>query len=472
MSREVERRVWRLPVLGLVAALVGGAAYLDHTATAPSAARPPAPAVDLPTVAPADALSAVWYCAEGTSSPDGRADETVIVGNLSARELRATVTVMSGPDQAPQTRTLTIAPHGQQRIRVGDIEAVAEPGVVVETFGGRAVVEHELRGDSDLAIGPCTRSPSSRWYFAAGTTARGSAQYLAVFNPFSDDAVVDVSFVTDTGLEEPPGTQALAVTRHTRVSIPIQEQVPGQSAVAAFVRTRVGRVIAERTQIFDGTQGTPGLAVSLGTTQPGPRWRIPIGSTAAGVTTSVSVANFGVAPAEVHVSLAVDGSPPGLTQTVRVAGNTVVPVDVGGTLEAGSGYAVDVRADPAVEIVAEAFTVDSSDATGPGVATVIGTAFSARRWAIATGRPPEGDGFVDVVNATDHAVHVSVQTAAGVTPVGGSARLRAGERTQFKLSELGVGPRQVLVVEGDGDIVVGSEYVGGGVSGSLAVPFD
>src|ERR1700716_556977 len=47
------------------------------------------------------AAPTAWYWAEGTSSSDGRADETVIVASLADAHVDVTITVMPGGDTAP-----------------------------------------------------------------------------------------------------------------------------------------------------------------------------------------------------------------------------------------------------------------------------------------------------------------------------------------------------------------------------------
>ena len=85
--------------------------------------------------------------------------------------------------------------------------------MVVEVFGGQAVVEHEVRSRNDFAVGPCAREPSRHWFFADGTTERGAEEWLALFNPFGDNAIVDVSFLTEDGFQAPGETQAVVVPR-------------------------------------------------------------------------------------------------------------------------------------------------------------------------------------------------------------------------------------------------------------------
>src|SRR5436190_19572111 len=81
-----------------------------------------------------------------------------------------------------------------------DAGLIVGPGVVAEVFGGRSVVEHEIEGEGDLAVGPCARQAGSDWYFAGGTTERGAEENAALFNPFPDDAIGDLPFATDPRL--------------------------------------------------------------------------------------------------------------------------------------------------------------------------------------------------------------------------------------------------------------------------------
>ena len=56
-------------------------------------------------------------------------------------------------------------------------------------------------------MGPCCARAVGPWYFAAGGTAKGATQTLELFNPFGDDAIVDIPFLTDGGVQEPQALQ-------------------------------------------------------------------------------------------------------------------------------------------------------------------------------------------------------------------------------------------------------------------------
>ena len=127
-------------VVALVGLVVGGV-LLDRTE--PSRPTPrlagSARVADATGVPAPGVLSATWYCAEGTARP-GRADETVVIGNLAPHSIRAAVTVFMGEGIAPVARRYTIASYSQQRVAVSSIVATDAVGVQVEGFGGQAVV--------------------------------------------------------------------------------------------------------------------------------------------------------------------------------------------------------------------------------------------------------------------------------------------------------------------------------------------
>ena len=118
MSARTARRA---PILLVVAGLLAGAIALDRSESSPvkasrvAGASTTAGAVSVPA---ADALSTSWYCAEGTSNAGGRADETVVVGNLSDARLDATITVMPGGAEVPVSQRVQVEARGVARVRV------------------------------------------------------------------------------------------------------------------------------------------------------------------------------------------------------------------------------------------------------------------------------------------------------------------------------------------------------------------
>jgi hypothetical protein len=479
------RRPRRGPVLLAIGAVLIAIVVLDSSSVRSSSGVTTtggaAAIASEPNVPATDAVSTTWFCAEGTSTPDGRATETVVVASIADVPVDATITVMTG-DHAPVTRGVRLEPREQREIPVSDIVAAAEPGVVVEVVGGQAVVSHELRGQGDLAVEPCARSANPDWYFANGTTVRGSQQYLVVFNPFGDDAVVDVSFLTDSGEQEPDTTQGVVIPRRSRVSIPVHEAIERQTLVAAHVQARAGRVVVERTQLFDGSssQGVPlrkGIAVSLGATAPSLNWEFGAVTNVSGAAQTVAVANFGNFSTSAEVAVRLVDQQTVVPKRVTVAAGAVEIVDVGALAPAGAVYTVSVTARDAEghepPVVAETSASWPPDVGGRSVATMIGGTRTSRRWVVAL--PALGSGTTASVTVTN----------AGTDPVTAAlAVMRAGDtRPLTSQPELAVPAAEIaafdvttfsghaLVVTSNRPVTVTLTIVGAaGGSASPAIP--
>ena len=482
--RQRARRVRRAPILIVVIAALVAAAVAQHGASSTgvtSAARPAAGGVGIA----ADAVvSSAWYCAEGTSQPGGRADETVIVASLATTSIDATMTVMPGGTNRPVSRTLRLAPGEQTSVRVADILATAEPGVVVETTGGRAAVSHRLDHGGDFAVEPCTRAAGPDWYFAAGTTVPGSEHDLALFNPFGEDAIVDVSFLTDTGPQEPDALKAIVVARRSRVTIPVHDSVLRQARVATQVHARVGRIVAEHTQIFDGTttdngSKRTGIAVSLGATSPAARWSVPSGTTRNGGSASLALANFASSEAKVEVHVVLVGDQKLAAQSITVPARGVVSTDVAARLPLGTDYAITATATDAggraVPIVAEILTSWVPSSSTPGIASTLGTTVDARRWIVPEPQV-DADGFVTVYNPGPDPVTATLLTADSLDRrVGPTSEpelaVAPGKAGVFHLSTRDRGTTGAYVITANHPIVVGLTLLGAsGASLSAGIP--
>jgi hypothetical protein len=348
------------------------------------------------------------------------------------------------------------------------------------------VVAHELTANDDVATEPCARSASEDWYFAGGTTLKGAEQYLVLFDPFGDDAIVDISFLTDDGVQQPDDYQGLSVPRHSRVTIPVHDAVPRQGDVAIHVHARAGRVVAERSELFDGTASEGqiarrGIALSAGDETPARAWQFPHGTTGDGAAATIGLANFGPKPTSVEVGVLLDGgngAPTLAPQTVDVPARGVASIDVGTTVPAGTRYAVSVVSRDAEgggePVVANMLQWWPDSSANTGVASTPGSSHLARRWVVAL---PSGDlaGVVTVVNSgTAPATAGLLVYDAGDTTGPASAPERAidaGHIGVFDLAAVGAGGDHVLAVTSDQPVAVGVTYTGqAGAAMSAAVP--
>ena len=465
--RPRRRNLRRVPIVlvvvgCLVAALVFERSRDDHAGTSPAvvAANPTAPATG--------DVSSAWFCAEGTAQPDGRANETIVVANIGADDARATITVLpAADDQKAGSRVVTVAPGEQVRVPVLDILETPEqldatglirgPGVVVESLGGRALVEHVIEGQDDFALGPCTRDAGRRWYFAAGTTVRGTEQYLSLLNPFQGDAIVDIQFITEEGAQNRVDLQALVVPRRSRITVPVQNFERRRDRVASRVTVRTGRVVAEQSNAFTTENETEhGLTLSLGAPAPARVWMLPTAAGGAGANQSVDVANFSTIATEVEV--AVRGEQDVVDpESVQVPGRSVVTVDLGNRLTSDVPATVLLRSAGRTPVVAEQAAFFDASTSTPGVAATLGTSTPARRWAFAVGRlEAESQTRLVVYNPESRPTTVRLLTTVGERrEVTTEERLDGGGVAVLDLTDLGVDPEQPMVVAAGAPVVVG-----------------
>jgi hypothetical protein len=382
---------------------------------------------------------------------------------------------MQGQDLEPKVMTVEVAGRTMANLRVADILPVADPGVLVEVTGARAIVTHSITGNGDAGVGPCARDAAPQWHFAAGTTARGAQLWLALFNPFADDAIVDIDFLTNTGAVAPEDLQGFVVPGRTRMTVPVHDAARRDDLVATEVTARRGRVIAEQSQTLDGTDGRRGLALSLGAPTLSTRWEFASGGIAAGRTQSVVIANPASVPTNATIRTRLDGGALE-PETVSIPSRTAIVVDLGARVPAGVGFSFAVEG--RVPLIAESLIAVRAPIAAPlrGIATEIGSNEPAGRWIDAPGRATTGSqDSIAVLNPGRAAVTVRVQVMRGgevtTPPRAARVRIAAGKRAVVDLGVLRVPADAFVVIDASGPVVVDRESSAmPGVTAAATVP--
>ena len=128
----------------------------------------------------------------------------------------------------------------------------------------------------------------------------------------------------------------------------MQNAVLRQERVAAEVHARVGRVVAEQTQIFDGTvpdQGPTreGIAVSLGAQSPAGTWWFADGTTENGGTASLVAGQLRRPPTpRRRCTCVLDGDETLDPQSLTVPARSVVAVEPTTRVPIGTDYTITV----------------------------------------------------------------------------------------------------------------------------------
>ncbi len=468
----------RVVVAGLVA-LVAAGLLLDTRL--PSAARPQALVATTqdPTVAPPlSAISSTWYCAGASAATDGASDGRLILANPHRRDVSGRVTVYPINDE-PRQIPITVPASGRFVLRYQNVVQAPFVAALVQLDGGGVAAEHSVLGPHGLGVAPCASAASPTWYFAEGSTAREDLMLLTLFNPFPDDAIVDLSFWTEQGRAAPGDFQGLVVPARGMRLVNVADHLRRRDAVAVTILARRGRIVADRIQAR-GTGDRRGLSIALGATAPGTEWFFPDGVVSEGVVERFHVYNPMEQEALVDVEVNADEGevepfelrvPAGERATLNLGEESRVPRDV--------GYSVTVRSLNDVPVVVERTADARSPAPRSGIADTPGARTAAREWLLADGAVTEGiDEWLTVLNPTADDVTVSTRALIGGRrhDLEGMQDIEvpAGRRRSFRMTDhIGNRGDLPLLVTASGPVVVerGIYFVGSqGLSRSIPVP--
>lgn len=467
----------RAPILGVVVLVLVAGAIVDRQ-VGQSAPGDDAATTGLEVAAPVEAQSSAWYCTGATAEPGGRASGAVVVLNMGARPLRGSVTIV--PSAGESRVSAVEAPAlGQAVVTLATPAPSPYVAAVVELDGGNAVVELAVNGPLGDSFAPCAPSASPTWYFADGVTTKDATEILSLFNPFPEDAIVDVTFTSEEGQTSPEALSGVTVKGKSVTAVNAGEFVQRREGVTAAVRARSGRLVVHRLLSFDGSEGRRGVSLSLGVRDPGPLWYFPEGVVVDGITERYHVFNPGAQESEISVSFALDsGEAEPLELTVPPESRITVVANDQTRVPRGVGHAVTVESLNGVGVVAER-SIDGGPPSGRyGFALTPGAPLAARRWAMAVGRADEVlDEWLVIYNPGTDPIRVSVTLVADgrrqpVAPLENMA-FAPGQRRSIRLRDhlqLGNVP---LVVSASGPVTVERDIYGGprtGFSMVLATP--
>ena len=465
----------RLPGVLALAGVLLVAAIADRVEREAAPARVDTVAAQ-PIAAPTDALASTWYCPAGSSSPGGPADATIVVFNPTDQVIPGALYV-TGVDKAGGGRVLSVPARERVAVRVAEVARSPYAAVLVQLDRGGAIVEHTVSGPHGESAGPCATRASDNWYFADGATTRAATLVYSLFNPFPDDAIVDVSFTTDEGRSAPGAFQGVVVPASSVVALDVGSHVRRREHVSAHIRARRGRLVVESLQTHNG-DGRRGVAVTLGATTPATAWSFADGVTGPGSVEKLHLFNPGALESRVSVDLVLDkGESEPFDLRVPAKGRVTLDLSAEPRVPKGVGHSMIVRVDNDEPVVVQR-TIDFG-APGPrtGFVNDMPSPRPARQWALAAGGATDvSDEWVSVLNASTGTVNVRIRGAAGgvieVLPGLDGVGIPRGARQAFRIADHRQGADQPLLVDATGDVYVERFLyrVGGvGVSASAGV---
>ncbi len=495
----VPRRVGvrRVPILAAVGVLLVAGGLADRTGASGQPTRSVGVGSPQAVAAPAAALSSSWFCAGATDNPGGPASGHLVMTNAGNGPVTAQVALVPSRGSRVEQR-VAVAAQGQATVAEQVPGGSPWIGAVVDFDGGAATVSQVLSGPAGGSSTPCATSGSSQWYFAAGQTLINASEELTLLNPYPSEAVVDLTFTTDQGVEQPSDFQALTVPAGGLTAVDVGSHLRRRQHIAVSITARTGgRLVAWKTDAVrrpskseavlgakvdpssanasDPAAPVGGLTALPGSPAPARRWVWPAGDAGNGTDEQYAIYNPGPVPAQVELAINLDqGTAEPFLVTVGPDQVTTVMAGAEARIPPGVGHSAVLRSTNGVPVVAERTAAVGPPATGYGLGELFGSQIQADVWLLPTAAGTGTSSQVVLFNPSAAAEHVSFARLGGQSLPGVAAvPLPAGARAVVALSRVEptlVGP---VVARADGPMVVESDLTAtdnDGLSMSLGIP--
>ena len=356
------------------------------------------------------------------------------------------------------------------------IEAV-EP-VAIEGFGSpiAAATSHFVDAEVGRAgsvagtgAGNCAPDASRNWYFPNGDSSVATDYRLVVANPFPDEAVIQIDFLTSEGEESSAQLSEVAVASGQVEVVSISDASIPEDLLSVRLRSARGRVIAWKALWTKPEGQPPGLEFTLGAPAPATEWYFPAGEVSDRAQQTITVMNPNEEESSVSVALTTDEEPVQSSKLLEVAvaplssTQLIIPERLDAKTGNVGGISAVVSVDNEVSVVAESTTTfDDDEMTGR--ITEVGSTEVSDRWLVA---PPSIEPTTDSLvlqNPTTEEVVVNVgiydgeseEGAGGATPENlQGITVPPGLRVSISLEDIGgSGGSWLEVVADSGEVVV------------------
>lgn len=315
--------------------------------------------------------------------------------------------------------------------------------------------------------GNCALNAARTWYFPAGNSAVSTDYRIVVANPFPDEAVVRIDFLTPEGKEPSANLSQVAVPSGEVEVVSISGAALPQDQLSVALESVRGRVIAWKALWTKPDKAPPGYEFTLGATSPRTEWYFPVGEVSEGAGQAITLMNPNPEESSVSVTLTTSEEPVQSSKLIEIAvpGETSKELVIPDRLDAKDsnlgGVSAVVSVDNDVPVVAESSTTfDSDELTGR--VTELGSPRLSNRWLAGPPASRPASDFVVIHNPSTEEAVVDVTIYDGEGESTGSAPdklqglvVPGGLRTSVSIDEFTQGaPLFVAVTSEGGRIVV------------------
>jgi hypothetical protein len=371
----------RVLVIGLILLLLVAGGVVDRSDR--SGTKAVAVVAGGPAARAKNGGASTWYCplANALLGANAPADGSIVIQNTQDEAIDGVLTLYP---ETGQPVTVAIRAPAASRLVAHESEFIKTNtvGAVVELERGGVAVDQTVSGPSGEATTPCATGAGDHWYVAEGSTALNNTMSLGLFNPFPEDAIVDLDFATDQGRTAPGAFQGLVVPARTVRAVNVGEHVRRRDHVAATVVARRGRLVVGRLQTR--TSPRDGLALGLAAPAPSTLWDFPDGIASDAVTEHFNFYNPSDREATVQLALTLDqGAAEPLEVKVPAHERALLDVGKESRVPKGVGHATTARSD--VAIVVERTLDYVPPAPRVGLSIALGATRTAREWLLPQG---------------------------------------------------------------------------------------
>ena len=359
-----------------------------------------------PLASAQDSGSSLWFCPSGESA-DG-ADTIITIVNPTNQAGTGSVSFLGNAGQRA-TANVQIGAYARLDVRAAETLSATGVGAIVEVnVGGLGVEQKVIRGGQTYGA-TCATSTSNAWYFADGTTTLGASSVLSVLNPFGEDAVLDISFVTERGAARPNDLQGFLVPASSMRRIDIGAYVRRRSQVSTVLKARVGRVAVDQTTSPDGAR----FSIVNGAPTLGSSWYFPAGRTNGVLRERYVLFNPTARDVSAQIDVVVEGGevePFELDVPARSRVDLIPNEE--SRIARDADYSVVVATDSPSLVVQR--TLRASGIYRAGFATTLGSRRSAAAWLIPdVVASATRDDTISILNPTDTPTAVSLILNSG-----------------------------------------------------------
>ena len=294
-----------------------------------------------------------------------------------------------------------------------------------------------------LGAASCSAEATTEWFFPQGSAQLGFDERLILYNPFPDEAVVRVTFLTPDGTQSKANLTDVAVPSGDATTLRVKRFILQENVLGVHISSVRGRFVAWKVLFAQPENRPRGVSLTLGATEPATDWYFPAGASGGGVDERLTIMNPTEEEAMIDISLVGDkGAIPARKLVgLELRPETTQEISLSKELDDRNVGAISaiVRSTNGVEIVTER-SVFYDTGSFNGYASELGaTAPSTGLWLGPPAAQPSSDTIILLnIGEQEAEVDVELRRASGEAlrpdklqgikvPTGGRGRIELSE---------------------------------------------